>query len=69
MPKKISFEKKLEALEEISDKIDSAETPLDTAISLYRDGVKLARELNETLRAYEEEVQILQAETEESPNG
>lgn len=65
MPKKISFEAKLEKLAEIVETVDDAATPLDEAISLYKNGVTLAAECGEILRRHEEEILILQKNVEE----
>jgi exodeoxyribonuclease VII small subunit len=55
----MSFEKKIASLEEIVEQIEDAQTPLDAAVSLYKNGIELARECGEILRGYEEEVQVL----------
>jgi exodeoxyribonuclease VII small subunit len=43
------FEKGLERLEEISSKLDSDDTPLEEAIRLYEEGIKLSASLTEYL--------------------
>jgi exodeoxyribonuclease VII small subunit len=59
-----TFEEKLEKLAEIVEKVEDSGTPLDTSISLYKDGIVLAKECGEVLRKYEEEVFILQKDAE-----
>lgn len=56
----MNFEKKLANLEEIIEKVEDSEIPLEEAISLYKEGVKLAKECGEFLRHCEDEVLILQ---------
>jgi exodeoxyribonuclease VII small subunit len=55
-----TFESKLEKLAEIADRVEDSATPLDSAISLYKDGIALAKECGDTLREYEAEVLTLQ---------
>lgn len=63
--KKISFEQKLVNLEEIVQQVEDADTPLEKSIALYKDGIALAKDCNETLRTYEEEIHILQKTADE----
>jgi len=58
--KNATFEEKLENLAQIVEKVEDSQTPLDEAISLYKEGIAVAKECGETLRRYEEEVLILQ---------
>ena len=62
MPKKAdkSFEENLERLAVITEQVEDAETPLDEAITLYKEGLALAEKCGETLRTYEAEVLTLQ---------
>ena len=62
----MKLEKKLEKLSQIVEQVEDAQTPLDKAILLYKDGVKIAKECDEILRGYEEDVSILQKTSEES---
>jgi exodeoxyribonuclease VII small subunit len=55
-----TLEKKLEKLSQIVEQVEDSQTPLDKAMSLYKDGVKIAEECGEILRRCEEDVLILQ---------
>ena len=50
---KPSFEQHLARLEEIAAQLDSPDVPLDTALSLFEEGIKRLNEASETLRAAE----------------
>jgi exodeoxyribonuclease VII small subunit len=64
-PKKAAtFEQNLERLAEIVERVEDGATPLDTAISLYKDGISVAKECSEALRKYEAEVLMLQKDAE-----
>ncbi|MCL2456196.1 MAG: exodeoxyribonuclease VII small subunit [Defluviitaleaceae bacterium] len=56
----MKLEKKLEKLSKIVEQVENAETPLEKAIALYKDGVILAKECNEILSRFEEEIFVLQ---------
>ena len=61
MPKKKeTFETNLERLAEIVEQAENSETPLDTSIALYKEGLQLAEKCGETLRRAEGEILILQ---------
>ncbi len=60
----IKFEEGLKRLEEIVGKLESGEVPLEEAISLYEEGIKLARALKAKLEEIEMRVEKLM-ETEE----
>ncbi|TVQ40238.1 MAG: exodeoxyribonuclease VII small subunit [Spirochaetaceae bacterium] len=53
------FEERLTRLEEISEKIRDNDVPLDEAVTLFEQGVKLARTLERDLAKVERRVQIL----------
>jgi exodeoxyribonuclease VII small subunit len=55
----MKLEKKLEKLSQIVEQVEDAQTPLDKAMSLYKDGVKIAKECGEILRRYEEDIFVL----------
>ena len=55
----MSFEKKLGRLEEIVQKMESGELPLDQSLKLFEEGVKLSRECNKELDTAEQKVQKL----------
>ena len=58
--KKSNFEDNLTKLTEIIEQVEDSQTPLDTAISLYKEGVTIATKCGDILTQYEEEVHILQ---------
>lgn len=60
-----SFEKQLEKLEEIRDRLESGELTLDDSIKLYEEGVKQLRACQERLAAYEEKIEELSAVEDE----
>ncbi|MCL1862360.1 MAG: exodeoxyribonuclease VII small subunit [Defluviitaleaceae bacterium] len=62
--KKISFEQKLQKLEEIVEQVENADTPLEKSLALYKDGIALAKECGDVLRVFEEEVLVLQREAD-----
>jgi len=53
------FEEKIAKLEEIIERIEDGETPLEDAITLYKDGTNAVRECGEILQKFEEEVAVL----------
>ncbi|MBL4647686.1 MAG: exodeoxyribonuclease VII small subunit [Gammaproteobacteria bacterium] len=61
MPKKTtpSFATSLKKLESIVEKIESDELPLESALSEFEQGIKLANECQQTLKSAEQKVQIL----------
>ena len=58
LKKKLTIEDKLLRLEEISQKIEG-DTPLETAIALYKEGLGLIEELGAQLKKHEAEVSLL----------
>lgn len=82
--KELSFEKALEELEQIVEKLEKGGLSLNESLSLFEQGVKLARFLREELEKAEKKVEILlkdekgevkkepfrlEGETEEMPPG
>ena len=59
-----SFEASFELLSTIIEKIESPETPLDNALSLYKEGITIAKTCGEALATYEAEVLTLQKEAD-----
>jgi len=67
MPKKkTSFETDIARLAEIVEQVEDAATPLDNAISLYKEGLLLVAKCGKTLGQYEEEILILQKDVDEN---
>ncbi|MCL1845780.1 MAG: exodeoxyribonuclease VII small subunit [Defluviitaleaceae bacterium] len=61
----MTFEEKLTRLEEITERVEDAQTPLEEAIALYKNGVALAKECGEALRGYEAEILVLKKEADD----
>ncbi len=55
----MSFEKKLNRLEEIIQKMEGGELALDESLKLFEEGVKLSRECNKELSEAEQKVKLL----------
>ena len=53
------FEERLSRLEELSEQIRDNTLPLDDAVKLFEEGVKLARNLERDLSKVERRVQLL----------
>jgi len=61
MPTK-SFEERLERLEKIAEKLREGKISLEEAVSLFEEGMKLARSLEKDLSRVERKVEILTRE-------
>jgi exodeoxyribonuclease VII small subunit len=59
------FESRLERLEELAGKIGEQDIPLDEAIKVFEEGIKLSRELKKELDAMQGKVEILLSDAEE----
>ncbi len=57
MDKEITFEAAMKRLEEIANIIQKNECSLDEGISLYEEGLKLARYCSEKLNGFQERLQ------------
>jgi exodeoxyribonuclease VII small subunit len=57
--KNLSFEKALEELEKIVERLENEELTLEESLRLFEEGVKLARFLREELEKAEKKVEIL----------
>lgn len=57
--KRESFEKNLERLDAIVQQLDDAELPLEKALQLYEDGMKLSETCRKQLEEAESRVEIL----------
>jgi len=69
MPTK-SFEERLDRLEKLAEKLREGKIPLEEAVALFEEGMKLARSLEKDLSRVERRVEILTREpqgTEEDP--
>ena len=56
---KKKFENAIEELEKIVQRLEDSELPLDEALSLFEDGIKLSRFCSQKLDEAEKKVQIL----------
>ena len=56
---KITFEERLERLEDLGDEIRKNDIPLDDAIKAFEEGIKLARALEKDLEKIESRIEIL----------
>ena len=66
-----SFEERLDRLEALNEKISEGDIPLDEAVALFEEGIKLAKGLEKELAKIERKIEILvnQPENEEEkPN-
>ena len=65
MPKKKNnFEQDIKRLSEIVEEVENSDTPLDTAIALYKEGIELAAKCGTVLKQYEDEIHVLQKDAE-----
>jgi len=64
--KELSFEESLKRLEEIVDQLETKEAPLDQSLSLFEEGIRLARGCQGTLEAAKKKVEVLIKETGET---
>lgn len=58
-PRKGEFEKSLARLEEVVKRLESTDLPLDEAMKLFEEGVKLSRDCQKQLEEAEGRVEIL----------
>ena len=54
-----SFEDRLNRLENLSEKLREGKIPLEEAVSIFEEGMKLAKELEKELAKIERKVEIL----------
>jgi exodeoxyribonuclease VII small subunit len=64
-----SFEERLARLEALSEKLKEGKIPLEEAVSVFEEGMKLARELEKELSRIERKVEILVNEPEKKKSG
>jgi|GEM_PF-356872 len=58
------FEERLERLEEIAEKLREGNIPLDDAVALFEEGMRLSKSLEKELSRVERRVEILTREPE-----
>ena len=61
--KPLSFEEGMKALEQLTARLAEEELPLEEAISLYEQGVKLHAQLEGTLAAQQKRIERIDPET------
>jgi exodeoxyribonuclease VII small subunit len=54
-----NFEERLARLEQLSEKLKIGNIPLEEAVSVFEEGIKLAKELQKELARIERKVEIL----------
>ena len=59
-----SFEDRLNRLESLSEKLREGKIPLEEAVSIFEEGMKLAKDLEKELAKIERKVEILVNEPE-----
>ena len=59
-----SFEERFNRLENLSEKLREGQIPLEEAVSIFEEGMKLAKELEKELAKIERKVEILVNEPE-----
>lgn len=64
MPKKKTFEKAVERIEEIISEIEKNEITLEESVKLYKEAIELSAFCGESLNKIEKEVTILQKTAE-----
>lgn len=57
--KEISFEQAMEELEQIVDQLEAGEVPLEEAILLFQNGMKLSKTCHQKLTHVEQQVSLL----------
>lgn len=65
----MSFEEKLNKLEEIAKSLQDPNTELQNAVSLYEEGMKLANEIDKELSKIERRIEIVTSAPGESDEG
>ena len=61
-PRGLSFEKALERLEEIAQRLEAGDLELEAALAVFEEGVGLARRCAEQLREAERRIEVLSRE-------
>lgn len=54
-----SFEKTIERLEELADKMESGQLPLEQAMAAFEEGTALIKRCEELLAGYEQKITVL----------
>jgi len=64
MKKDNSFELKLKKLEEIVNKLEDENTPLEESIKLFEEGVNISKELNEKLIEIKGKIEVIKKDAQ-----
>lgn len=59
MAKTKTFEESMEELEKIVEKLEKGDCPLDEAVKLFEQGIKISNECNNVLDNAEQKIKIL----------
>ena len=62
---KLDFEKSLAKLEQVVEKLESGDQPLEEALKLFEEGIALTRGCQHALKQAEEKITILSQQNEE----
>ena len=65
--KPLSFEEGVKQLEELVSKMESGQIPLEEALDMYEEGIKLSRELERILTEAEKKIEKLSREGKIEP--
>lgn len=65
----LTFEQKLDKLEEISNTLQDPDTDLLKAVDLYEEGMKLASSIDKELSNIERRIEIVTSKPGENPQG
>lgn len=60
MSKPVHFEKSMEELEEIVQKLEAGNLPLETSLKYYEKGIGLARKCEEILSVVKQKIEIIE---------
>lgn len=63
--KEPTFEVHLKRLEEVVEKLETKDAPLDQSLSLFEEGIRLAKQCQQTLEKAKKKVEVLIKETGE----
>jgi exodeoxyribonuclease VII small subunit len=56
---KISFEEAMNKLEQIVDKLEEGDVPLEAAIAFYKEGMELSKLCHDKLKSVEEQLTLI----------
>ncbi len=59
MEKELSFEQAMERLEQVVSRLEDGNVPLEQAIELFQEGMKLSQQCTQKLDQFERKVEIL----------